>query len=248
MKVEVSLEKEDLYSKASLLAAIERDCEIKKMAGEESILNPKMEISIKRQDAGEIFAVTRMAFVVKRLEKLKDRSDTILLEVKEQIISFEPNKPTIRIMVNSVPQEGVARGRRLVESVGKAVNLALDKFEKSRYDKESKVIVCGKCSAGVKVREKGAAKTIVNYFVEKHFNICGNRVRKRKAKNLDEVKAIEKRRKVAEKMDVYWSNLRMKANKDDLALDTEAEDVFEDPDLMVDNDIEVVAGSSTSSG
>ena len=49
-------------------------------------------------------------------------------------------------------------------------------------------------------------------------------------------------------MDVYWSNLRMKANKDDLALDTEAEDVFEDPDLMVDNDIEVVAGSSTSSG
>ena len=93
--------------------------------------------------------------------------------------------------------------------------------------------MCGKCSAGVKVREKGAAKTIVNYFVEKHFNICGNRVRKRKAKSLDKVKAIEKRRKVAEKMDVYWSNLRMKANKDDLALDTEAEDVFEDPDQRI---------------
>ena len=50
MKVEVSLEKEDLFSKASLLAAIERDGDVRKLAGEENILNPKMEISIKRQD------------------------------------------------------------------------------------------------------------------------------------------------------------------------------------------------------
>ena len=32
MKVEVSLEKEDLFSKASLLAAIERDSDVRKLA------------------------------------------------------------------------------------------------------------------------------------------------------------------------------------------------------------------------
>ena len=51
MKVEVSLEKEDLISKASLLAAIERDGDVRKLAGEENILNPKMENSIKQQDS-----------------------------------------------------------------------------------------------------------------------------------------------------------------------------------------------------
>ena len=45
-----------------------------------------------------------MGLVVKRLEKLKDRSDTILVEVKEQIISFQPKQPTIKLIINGDPK------------------------------------------------------------------------------------------------------------------------------------------------
>ena len=37
VKAEVSLTQEDLHSKASLVAAIERDCDVKTFAGDESI-------------------------------------------------------------------------------------------------------------------------------------------------------------------------------------------------------------------
>ena len=47
-KMEVSLQKEDMFNKSSLLAAIERDCEIKKLSMEESIQNSKSEVSIRR--------------------------------------------------------------------------------------------------------------------------------------------------------------------------------------------------------
>ena len=93
IKVETSLNQQDLYSKSLLMSAIQRDCDLKRLSTEESIRNPRLEVSVKRQEAGEICTVTKMGLVVKRLEKLKDRSDTILVEVKEQIISFQPKQP-----------------------------------------------------------------------------------------------------------------------------------------------------------
>ena len=143
IKVEVSLEKEDFFSKSSLIAAIERDGDVKNIAKQESILNPKLEVSIKRQAGGEIFTVTRMGLVVKRLAKLEDRSDTILVEVKEQLIRFQPKSPTIKITVNSVPKENESSGRNLDQQVVKSLNSALKQFGNSLYDKETKKIVCG---------------------------------------------------------------------------------------------------------
>ena len=118
-----------------LLAAIERDCGVKNLADQEGIQNPKLEVSIKRQDCGEIFTVYKMGFVVKRLDKLKDRGDTILVELKEQIISFQSKQPTIKIMINNVARESEVKGRKLEELVVKQLNSALEEFEGSRYDK-----------------------------------------------------------------------------------------------------------------
>ena len=67
-------------------------------------------------------------------------------------------------MINSVPQESSAKRRNLAESVVKNLDAALKKLENSRYDKETKRIVCGKCSVGVKTRDSGAVKSIVKYF------------------------------------------------------------------------------------
>ena len=210
-----------------------------------------MEISIKRQDAEEIFTVTKMGFVVRRLEKLKDRSDTILLEVKEQLITFQPKQPTIKIMINSEHLGSVSKERWLAENVQKALNDGLMEFDNTWYDKETRLIICGKCSAGVKVREKGALRTIVNYFNEKHFKICGNKERKRKAKQELKETSKAKKRKETEKMDKYWANLVSKPSDADLNLDvTGTEEDFMDPDLMADNDEMRLesAGMSSSTG
>ena len=110
IKQEISLEKEDLFSKACLLKAIERDGDVKNLAHEESITNPKLEVSIKRQDSGEIFTVTKMGLVVRTLAKLVERSKTILVEVKEQIVCFQPKSPTIKITINNVRMENEIAG------------------------------------------------------------------------------------------------------------------------------------------
>ena len=46
-----------------------------------------------------------MGLVVKRLGKLQDRSDTILVEIKEQLVSFQHKSPTIKITINNVAKE-----------------------------------------------------------------------------------------------------------------------------------------------
>ena len=243
VKAEASFSKEDLFCKASVLEAIERDCEVKNLAEEESIKNPKIELSIKRQDSGEVFTVIKMGFVVKRLEKLKDRSDTILIEVKEQIISFQPNKPTIRITVNAVPQETSVSGREFPKNVVLSLNSALRELD----NKELKKIVCGKCLNGFKTRDAGGSKTLVSYYKEHHFKSCGNKEKKRKAEEEAEEKQKLKKEKEVEKMDKYWSNLR---SKDQSVNDDEGDDFdFDDPDLNIEqNDVEVFSqpGSSSS--
>jgi len=242
MKAEVSFSKEDLFCKASVLEAIERDCEVKKMCDEESIKNPKVELSIKRQDSGEVFSVIKMGFVVKRLEKLKDRTDTILIEAKEQIVSFEPKQPTIRILVNSVPQENAVSGRLLQEKVVSSLKSALKELNNSTYDKETRKIVCGKCFCEFKPRDSGGTKTLVTYFKEHHFKSCGNKEKKRKAEEEAKEEQKLKKKKQVEKMDKYWSALR---NKDKI---NEDEDAFEDPDLNIeDEDVEVVSIPGPSS-
>ena len=242
IKQEISLEKEDLFSKACLLKAIERDGDVKNLAHEESITNPKLEVSIKRQDSGEIFTVTKMGLVVRTLAKLVERSDTILVEVKEQIVCFQPKSPTIKITINNVRMENeTAGGGKLDEKVIKSLNSALKELDKSFYDKDLKKIICGKCVSGIKLRKSGAVETLVNYFRENHFSICGKREGKRKAKEDDEVNASEKKKRKAEKMDDYWNALRKKgAEEADLKEREEVEDLFEDADLAV-------AGPSSSS-
>ena len=66
IKVEVSLEMEDFFSKSSLLSAIERDGDVINVAMNQGTMNPRLEISIKRQDGGEIFTVTKLGLVMKR--------------------------------------------------------------------------------------------------------------------------------------------------------------------------------------
>ena len=251
IKVEVSLEKEDLFSKSSLLKAIERNGDVKNLAKQENIVNPRLEVSIKRQDGGEIFTVTKMGLVVKRLAKLEDRSDTILVEVKEQIVSFQPKSPTIRITINSVPNENeTAGGRRLEEKVFKSLNSGLKELRNSFYNKDLKKIICGKCLAGFKLRKSGAAKTLVNYFQENHFSVCGMRESKRKAKDDAKDIAEETKKRKLEKMDSYWSSLRKKivSEPDKEVERDEDEELFADPDLIVPDEDEAlaIAGPSTT--
>ena len=193
-----------------------------------------------------------MKFVVKRLDTLKDRSDTILVEVKEQIVSFQANRPTIKVMINSVPQESSAKRRNLAESVVKNLDAALKKLENSRYDKETKRIVCGKCSVGVKTRDSGAVKSIVKYFDDHHFKVCGNKEVKRKAKQDKEDNEKEKRRKVVDKMDKYWNALRSKTaevEEREVTNKDEDEDMFEDPDLIFsDSEVEICSTAGPSKG
>lgn len=230
-KFEVRLSKEDLYTKSMLLAAIERDCGVKNLANQEGIQNPKLEVSIKRQDCGEIFTVYKMGFVVKRLDKLKDKSDTILVEIKEQIISFQSKQPTIKILVNNVARESEVKGRKLEDRIVKQLNSALAEYEGSRYDIESKKIICGKCSVGFKVRDKGAVKSLVKYFQSNHFKGCNEKDNKRKAKEDIENNQKTKKKKEIEKMDQYWeAALRRKAHQD------EVDDTFDDPDLNEENE------------
>ena len=243
IKMEVSLQKEDMFNKCSLLAAIDRDCEIKKLSMEESIQNPKSEVSIRRQDSGEIFAVGKMGFVVKRLGNLKDRSDTILVEVKEQLLRFQPNQPTIKIMINNnIPSEGVTSGRALGENVVKGLNDALKRLESSSYNKETRRIVCGKCSASVKPRSKGGVTTIIKYFKDHHFKKCGEKERKRKAEEEMKESIVEKKRKEIDKMDNYWSKVMNKT-----AGSQDSDDEFNDPDLEV-LEFDMLPGPSGTTG
>lgn len=260
IKVETSLNQEDLYNKSYLMSAIERDCDLKKLSSEESIQNPRFEVSVKRQESGEIFTVTKMGLVVKRLEKLKDRSDTILVEVKEMIISFQPKQPTIKLIINGDPKAvvGTIKGRMIGESVVKDLQNSLKTLDNSRYDKESKKIICGKCSTAVAPRAKGAARALVSYFVEHHFNICGNQERKRKARQELKNSLKEKKQKDVQKMNNYWDSLRRKGDqveeKSDVEEKADDEDLggdMDDADLMVDEDlVDIVdsSGAGTSSG
>ena len=194
----------------------------------------------------EIFTVIKMGFVVKRLDKLKDRSDTVLIEVKEQIVSFQANKPTIRIMVNSVPQDTSMSGRVFTEIVVKNLKSALKVLDNSTYDKDSKKIICGKCFKAFKPRDTGGAKTVVTYFEENHFKICGNKEKKRKAREEADEMEKKKKKEEVEKMDKYWSAQRSK----DLSvnIDNEADDAFDDPDLNVEqSEVEVASLPGTSS-
>ena len=184
MKDEVSFSKEDLYCKACLQEAIEKDFEVKKLAEEESIRNPKCEVSIKRQDSGEIFTVIKMGFVVKRLDNGQVEG---YIEVKKQIVNFQP---------------------------------------------------------AFKPRDTGGAKTVVTYFKENHFKICGNKEKKRKAQ--EEVDEKQKKKEEVEKMDKYWSALRSKALS--VNIYSESDEAFDDPDLNVEqSEIEVVSLPGTSS-
>ena len=107
--------------------------------------------------------------------------------------------------------------------------------------KNSRRLSVGGACQGSKLRKSGAVKTLVNYFRENHFSICGKREGKRKAKEDDEVNASEKKKRKVEKMDDYWNALRKKgAEEADLKEREEVEDLFEDADLAV-------AGPSSSS-
>ena len=62
------------------------------------------------------------------------------MEVKEQIISFQPKQPTIKLIINGDPKAAgtTSKGRMLDESIVKGLNDGLKKLDNSRYDKESK--------------------------------------------------------------------------------------------------------------
>ena len=83
------------------------------------MLIPKLEVSIKKQERGEIFTVT-MGLVVKRLANLED---TILVEVKEFPAQITSNQDH-----NNVPK----RRMRLLEEEG-CLNSARKELAQVRY-------------------------------------------------------------------------------------------------------------------
>ena len=136
------------------------------------------------------------------------------------------------------------------EKVFKSLNSGLKELRNSFYNKDLKKIICGKCLAGFKLRKSGAAKTLVNYFQENHFSVCGMRESKRKAKDDAKDIAEETKKRKLEKMDSYWSSLRKKSvSEPDKEVERdEDEELFADPDLIVPDEDEAlaIAGPSTT--
>ena len=165
-KVEAELRRTDFRTKRALVNSIEKVADIKEMAKGESILNPKSELSVMRRETSEVYTVTNhMGIINRRLEKLVNKEDSFLVEVKEEVITFQPNSPIIKIVVNEnklVTQEVV--GRSLKPKTSRDLNLALKQLAGSSYSGEIKKVVCGKCKSGVKPRQDGAARSIFNYF------------------------------------------------------------------------------------
>ena len=174
-KVEAELRKTDFHSKLKLVNAIEKAADIKEMAKAESIQNPKSELSVMRKETSEVYTVTNhMGIVNRRLDKLINKEDSFLVEVKEEVLLFQPNCPTIKIMIN---QEKVIRneaaGRSLKPKVRRDLNLALKELSGSSYNGDIKRITCGKCKSGVKPRLVGAARSIFNYFKGIYIAVVG---------------------------------------------------------------------------
>ena len=73
----------------------------KLLTSAESIQNPKSELSVMRKETSEVYTVTNhMGIVNRRLDKLINKEDSFLVEVKEEVLLFQPNCPTIKIMIN----------------------------------------------------------------------------------------------------------------------------------------------------
>ena len=137
------------------------------MAKAESILNPKLEISVMRKQTSEVYTVTNdMKILTNRMHMFISKDDSFLVEVKEQILSFEPNSPAIKILVNGerLAPGGSVKGRVLGPKVVRDLNATLKDLGGSSYSQDGKKIVCGQCTVGVKPREKGGARSISKYF------------------------------------------------------------------------------------
>ena len=236
IKVEIAFEKSDLFSKQTLLEAIEREADIKKLAREESIHNPKIDVSVQRKDTSEVYLVTKMKHIVNRLEEVKKKTDTFLVEVKEQIMTFEVKSPTIKIRINNqAPASSLSplKGRLLNPKAAVALAPELMKLKGSKYERETGRIVCGQCKLKVKPRPKGAAISVLKYFKSTHFDVCGNKEKKRKAK--DDLKEEENKKKKdeQEKNKKYWENLSKKGAPQ--PVDSNSDDEVQDQDLDEEN-------------
>jgi hypothetical protein len=235
VKVEVALEKSDFFCKQNLLKAFEREVGIKGLAREESLSNPKLEIHVQRKETSEVYLVTKMKHVVTRLEKIVAKQDTFLVEVKEQILSFASKSPTIKININnedvSNRSENSGGGRALSVKVSTALAPGLAKLDGSKYEKESGRIVCGKCKSKVKPRNRGGIGSVLKYFNSTHFEICGNRDRKRKAKEESEEDQVTKKREEVEKNKKYWQSLSKKSVTPMDESDSSEDDII-DMDLL----------------
>ena len=233
IKVEISLEKKDLLRKQNLLEAIQREADLKELAKEEAVSNPKYELSVQRKETNEVYRVTKMKHVVNRLSYFQKKQDQILIEVKEQILTFQAKSPTIKIMINNEHERspGLVRGRVLCPKTVVSLAPSLKNLSGSEYEKETGRIICGLCKIKVKPRPKGAATSILRYFKSTHFDVCGNRERKRKAK--EDLKGEEnKKKEQAAVNQKYWERLSKKdsfqSQPDD---DDSSDNEVLDPDL-----------------
>ena len=199
-----------------------------------------------RKETSEVYTVTNhMGIVNRRLDKLINKEDSFLVEVKEEVLLFQPNCPTIKIMIN---QEKVIRheaaGRSLKPKVRRDLNLALKELSGSSYNEDIKRITCGKCKSGVKPRLDGEARSIFKgiyiqlclvylqiniHFPDNHFDICGDHEKKRKAKEDAEEEQVKKKARELEKNKQFWKSLESDKRME--------EDGEEDLDLFVDSDL-----------
>ena len=165
-KVEAALKRTDFESKQALITAIEQAIDIDEVAREEGIVDPKCEISVMRKETSEVYKIsTNMKILTQRLDKIEAKEDSFLVEVKEQVLSFQPKSPTIKILVNMtkvVTKE--TSGRMFTSKVVQEMNSSLKDLGGSSYSSEFKKVICGQCKRAVKPRSAGNAKSIVEYF------------------------------------------------------------------------------------
>jgi hypothetical protein len=76
---------------------------------------------------------------------------------------------------------------------------------------------------------------VIKYFKSTHFEICGNRDRKRKAKEDTEMEQVKRKREEVEKNKKYWESLSKKSEKGD-----SSDDEIVDVDLLGASSSDVV--------
>ena len=164
LKYEIMMNKEDFASKKAFEGAVVRETDATKLAKEECIGNPRFEVAIQRKENQEQVSISKMELVVRRLDKLIQNQDRIVLDIREQVVSFKPGSAQIKLLVNNV-ETSQKKARISAKDVTTLQQTLNEQFAGSVYNATEDTIKCSSCKVAIKTRPPpGKTASIISYF------------------------------------------------------------------------------------